>query len=37
MISMLWKTPVGMHMLEYASCSIVVGGLIIRHIVNMDV
>ncbi len=37
MMSVLWKTPVGIKMLWYSGCSIVVGGLIIRHIVNMDV
>jgi tight adherence protein B len=37
MMSLLWKNPLGVKMLEYAGCSIVLGGLIIRHIVNMDV
>ncbi|MGC9157699.1 MAG: type II secretion system F family protein [Terracidiphilus sp.] len=37
MMSILWKNPTGIRMLWYAGGSIVVGGLIIRHIVNMDV
>ena len=37
MMSVLWKNPTGIKLLWYAGCSIVVGGLIIRHIVNMDV
>jgi tight adherence protein B len=37
MMSILWTNPTGIKLLEYSGCSIVVGGLIIRHIVNMDV
>jgi tight adherence protein B len=37
MISILWKTPVGLHLLYAAIAMLVVGGLIIRQIVNMDV
>ena len=37
MMSILWKDPLGVKMLWYSVCSIVVGGLIIRSIVNMDV
>lgn len=37
MMSMLWKNPLGVKMLEAASVMIVIGGLIIRKIVNMDV
>jgi tight adherence protein B len=37
MISMLWKTPLGIKMLWTSLGMLVVGGLIIRNIVNMDV
>jgi len=37
MMSMLWTKPMGVKMLYAASGMIVVGGLIIRKIVNMDV
>ena len=37
MLSILWKNPTGVKLLWTASGMIVVGGLIIRHIVNMDV
>jgi tight adherence protein B len=37
MMSILWKNPIGIKLLWMASGMIVVGGLIIRHIVNMDV
>jgi tight adherence protein B len=37
MMSILWKNPTGVKLLWTASGMIVVGGLIIRHIVNMDV
>jgi tight adherence protein B len=37
MMSVLWKTPVGLKLLWTAFGMIVVGGLIVRHIVNMDV
>ena len=37
MMSMLWKNPMGIKMLEASFGMLVVGGLIIRHIVNMDV
>jgi tight adherence protein B len=37
MISLLWTTPIGVKMLWASFGMIVVGGLIIRKIVNMDV
>lgn len=37
MMSILWTNPTGIKMLYLASGMIVVGGFIIRHIVNMDV
>ena len=37
MMSVLWTTPIGVKLLWTAFGMIVVGGLIIRHIVNMDV
>lgn len=37
MISTLWTNPVGIKMLWAASIMVVLGGLMIRHIVNMDV
>ncbi|MGO9777617.1 MAG: type II secretion system F family protein [Terracidiphilus sp.] len=37
MMSLLWKTPTGIKMLWTSFGMLVVGGLIIRHIVNMDV
>jgi len=37
MMSVLWKTPMGVKLLWTAAGMIVVGGLIIHHIVNMDV
>ncbi len=37
MMSLLWTTPIGVKLLYTASGMIVVGGLIIRKIVNMDV
>jgi len=37
MMSMLWKRDIGIKLLYAASAMIVVGGLIIRKIVNMDV
>jgi tight adherence protein B len=37
MMSVLWTNPLGIKMLWSAGIMIVVGGLIIRHIVNMDV
>jgi tight adherence protein B len=37
MMSILWTNPIGVKMLWIASGMLVVGGLIIRHIVNMDV
>jgi tight adherence protein B len=37
MMSLLWTKPMGVKMLYAASGMIVVGGLIIRKIVNMDV
>jgi Flp pilus assembly protein TadB len=33
----LWKTPTGLHLLYAAIAMLVVGGLIIRQIVNVDV
>jgi tight adherence protein B len=37
MMSLLWKTPIGVKLMWIASGMIVVGGFIIRQIVNMDV
>jgi len=37
MMSVLWTTPIGKKLLWAASCMIVIGGFIIRQIVNMDV
>jgi tight adherence protein B len=37
MMSVLWKNPTGVKMLWIASGMIVVGGIVINHIVNMDV
>jgi Flp pilus assembly protein TadB len=37
MMSLLWKRDIGIKLLYLASAMIVVGGLIIRKIVNMDV
>jgi tight adherence protein B len=37
MMSLLWKNPMGIKMLWASFGMLVVGGLIIRHIVNMDV
>jgi tight adherence protein B len=37
MMSVLWKTPIGVKLLWTAAGMLVLGGLIIRHIVNMDV
>lgn len=37
MMSMLWKRPIGVKLLYTASAMIVVGGLIIRKIVNLDI
>ena len=37
MMSLLWKNPMGVKMLWASFGMLVVGGLIIRHIVNMDV
>jgi len=37
MMSVLWKNPLGIKMLWSAGVMIVIGSLIIRHIVNMDV
>jgi tight adherence protein B len=37
MMSILWTNPVGIKLLEVSSVLIVIGGLIIRKIVNMDV
>lgn len=37
MMSILWKTPLGVKLLWTASIMIVIGGVIIHHIVNMDV
>lgn len=36
-MSLLWKTPVGVHLLYIAGGMTIIGGLIIRKIVNMDV
>ena len=37
MMSLLWKREIGIKLLYTAGAMIVVGGLIIRKIVNMDV
>jgi len=37
MVSILWKDPMGITMLQVASVMIVIGGYIINRIVNMDV
>jgi Flp pilus assembly protein TadB len=37
MMSILWTTPVGKKLLWAASIMIVIGGFIIRQIVDMDV
>ena len=37
MMSILWKTPIGVKLLWAAGIGIIIGGLIIRKIVNMDV
>jgi len=37
MMSVLWKTAIGIKLLWAAGCGIIVGGLIIHKIVNMDV
>ena len=37
MMSILWKTPIGVKLLWVSGSMIVVGGLIIRKIVNVDV
>jgi tight adherence protein B len=37
MMSLLWKREIGIKLLYAASAMIVVGGLIIRKIVNMDI
>jgi tight adherence protein B len=37
MMSLLWKRDIGIKLLWAASIMIIVGGLIIRKIVNMDV
>ena len=37
MMSVLWKTSIGVKLLWIAGCMLVLGGLIIRYIVNMDV
>jgi tight adherence protein B len=37
MMSILWTRDLGIKLLEIASVMIVIGGFIIRHIVNMDV
>ena len=37
MMSILWKRDIGIKLMEIATAMIVVGGLIIRKIVNMDV
>jgi tight adherence protein B len=37
MMSVLWKNPTGVKMLWIAAGMIVVGGIVINHIVNMDV
>jgi tight adherence protein B len=37
MMSILWTNPIGIKLLWIASGMLVVGGVIIHHIVNMDV
>jgi tight adherence protein B len=37
MMSLLWKNPMGLKMLWASFGMLVVGGLIVRHIVNMDI
>jgi Flp pilus assembly protein TadB len=37
MMSILWKNPLGIKLLWTSGVLIVIGGMIIRHIVNMDV
>jgi tight adherence protein B len=37
MMSILWKTEIGVKLLWVSGCMIVVGGLIIRKIVNVDI
>jgi tight adherence protein B len=37
MMSLLWKREIGVKLLYAASAMIVIGGLIIRKIVNMDI
>jgi tight adherence protein B len=37
MMSLLWKNPIGVKLLWTAGGMIVVGGFVIRQIVNMDV
>jgi Flp pilus assembly protein TadB len=37
MMSILWKREIGIKLLYAAAAMIVIGGLIIRKIVNMDV
>jgi tight adherence protein B len=37
MMSLLWKREIGIKLLWAASIMIVIGGMIIRKIVNMDV
>ena len=37
LMSLLWKKDLGLKLLYAASAMIVIGGLIIRKIVNMDV
>jgi tight adherence protein B len=37
MMRILWTTPIGVKLLWAAACGIVIGGLIIHKIVNMDV
>jgi len=37
LMSLLWTTPLGIKMLWASLIMLVVGGLIIRHIVNMEV
>jgi Flp pilus assembly protein TadB len=36
-MSVLWTTDIGIKMMCTATGMIIVGGLIIRHLVNMDV
>jgi Flp pilus assembly protein TadB len=37
MMSILWTTAIGIKLMCTATGMIIVGGLIIRHLVNMDV